>query len=237
VNILAGEVVGVFAHIERADEHRAGRLQPLDQRRVLLRGRMRPIDLGAGDGRQPCDVEKVLDRERHAGERQARFVARGVERARAALRALGGDGGEGIECRIELGDARQRGVDNVGSTRLACANRLRNLGRCRPGEIVGHGSGLENRRRLRLDRQREFADQGGMLERDVEICFHRALPVRLQRQIKHARGGGDEVVEFQVCHGGVLVAGWNMQIRCQQIAGRPIRQASAPVLLAAPATP
>ena len=38
VHVLAGEVVGVFAHVERADQHRAGRLQPLDQRRVA-RGR------------------------------------------------------------------------------------------------------------------------------------------------------------------------------------------------------
>ena len=35
VHVLAGEVVGVFAHVERADQHRAGRLQPLDQRRVV----------------------------------------------------------------------------------------------------------------------------------------------------------------------------------------------------------
>ena len=32
VHVLAGEVVGVFAHVERADQHRAGRFQALDQR-------------------------------------------------------------------------------------------------------------------------------------------------------------------------------------------------------------
>ena len=32
VHVLAGEVVGVFAHVERADQHRAGGLQPRDQR-------------------------------------------------------------------------------------------------------------------------------------------------------------------------------------------------------------
>ena len=38
MDVLAGEVVGVFAHVERADQNRAGRLQPLDQRRVARRG-------------------------------------------------------------------------------------------------------------------------------------------------------------------------------------------------------
>ena len=38
VHVLAGEVVGVFAHVERADQHGAGRFQALDQRRVA-RGR------------------------------------------------------------------------------------------------------------------------------------------------------------------------------------------------------
>ena len=40
MHVLAGEVVGVFAHVERADQHRAGRFQPLDQRGVA-RGRRR----------------------------------------------------------------------------------------------------------------------------------------------------------------------------------------------------
>ncbi len=37
MHVLAGEVVGVFAHIERADQHGAGGFQPLDQRRIALR--------------------------------------------------------------------------------------------------------------------------------------------------------------------------------------------------------
>ena len=32
MHVLAGEVVGVFAHVERADQHGAGRFHPLDQR-------------------------------------------------------------------------------------------------------------------------------------------------------------------------------------------------------------
>ncbi len=69
VHILAGEVVGVFAHVERADQNGAGRLQPLDQRGVARGRRMLAIDLRAGQRRQAGNVEQVLDRERNARQR------------------------------------------------------------------------------------------------------------------------------------------------------------------------
>ncbi len=37
VDILAGEIVSVFAHIERADQDGAGGFEPLDQSRVTRR--------------------------------------------------------------------------------------------------------------------------------------------------------------------------------------------------------
>ena len=96
MNILAGEVVGVFAHVERADHHRAGRLQPLDQRGVARRRRKIAIDLRSGAGRQALHVEQVLHRERHACERSGIFPGRdgGIDRARLGARAVGGDVGE-----------------------------------------------------------------------------------------------------------------------------------------------
>ena len=86
VNVLAGEVVGVFAHVERADENRAGGLEPFDQSGVACRRRQVAVDLGAGQRRQPCDVEQIFDRERHAGERPERLAARPriVDRLRRA---------------------------------------------------------------------------------------------------------------------------------------------------------
>ena len=90
VDVLAGEVVGVFAHVERADQHGAGGLQALDQRRIARRRAagsrliLEPASVG-----KPADVEQVLDRERHAGERPERAVLRPVARssARAFARA------------------------------------------------------------------------------------------------------------------------------------------------------
>ena len=48
VHVLAGEVVGVLAHVERADEHGAGGLQARDQRGVGRGRRPVAVDLGAG---------------------------------------------------------------------------------------------------------------------------------------------------------------------------------------------
>ena len=90
MHVLAGEVVGVFAHVERADQHGAGGLEPLDQRRVVRRGRKLAVDLRAGACRQALHVEQVLHRERHAGERSQRLLrgARRVDRLRALAGAL-----------------------------------------------------------------------------------------------------------------------------------------------------
>ncbi len=52
MHILAGEVVGVFAHVERADQDGAGGFQLFDQRRVMLRRRQVAIDLRSGAGRK-----------------------------------------------------------------------------------------------------------------------------------------------------------------------------------------
>jgi hypothetical protein len=51
VDVLAGEVVGVFAHVERTDEDGAGRLQPLDQRGIARRRRQIAVDFRAGQRR------------------------------------------------------------------------------------------------------------------------------------------------------------------------------------------
>ena len=180
MHVLAGEVVGVFAHVERADENRAGRFQPLDQRGVALGRRIRAVDLRAGDGRQSGDVEQVLHREGHAGERAELLLPRrrGVDRLGAGARALGGDGGEGVEHRIALADARERILDHGERARLARGNRRGDLARRRPGRVGGHGSGRKDGRGLGIVRQFKFGDQRRVLERDVEIGLHRRLPLR-----------------------------------------------------------
>ena len=107
MDVLAGEVVGVFAHVERADQHRAGFLQAHDQFGVAFGRRMSAVDLGAGDGRDAFNVEQVLDRERHTGERQLLLLGRRVDRLGSAKRALGGHRGEGVERRVARGDDAQ----------------------------------------------------------------------------------------------------------------------------------
>jgi hypothetical protein len=70
MGVLAGEVIGVFAHVESAGEHRAGRRHAADEKGVSRGRRIVAIDPGAGARRHPSDVEEVLDRIGHAGERQ-----------------------------------------------------------------------------------------------------------------------------------------------------------------------
>ena len=90
------------------------------------------IDLRAGERRQTRDVEQILHRERHAGERAELFClcARASSmRLRARQRALLGDRGEGIEQRIALADTGQRRLDDAASR---WRGRLRPRRRYRP---------------------------------------------------------------------------------------------------------
>ena len=76
MRVLGGEAVGVFVHIERANQHGAGGGEALDKGRVAAGRRMVAIDLRARQGHQPCDIEEVLHRVRDAGER-SRIVTGG----------------------------------------------------------------------------------------------------------------------------------------------------------------
>ena len=100
------------------------------------------LDLRAGARRQAGDVEQVLDRERHAGERQrvARAIAVGeapVERRGARARALGDDVGEGVDRRIDGGDARQARLDHRRRADGARSHRLGDRGGGAGEELAG----------------------------------------------------------------------------------------------------
>ena len=47
MRVFAREVVGVFAHVERAEQHGAGLLEPLDQGRIAFGGRALSADVPA----------------------------------------------------------------------------------------------------------------------------------------------------------------------------------------------
>jgi hypothetical protein len=138
--VHAGEVVGVLAHVERADQHGVGCFEATDHDGVARGRRIVAVDLRAGARRQPGDVDQVLDRERHAGERPERRAARalGVDPIGGRAGALGQHIGERIDPRVERGDARKRRVDRVACARCAVGDRGRDRG-C-GGEICRHGS-------------------------------------------------------------------------------------------------
>ena len=76
------------------------------------------------------DVEQILHREGHAGERADGLAGGdiGIDRARFGTGAIGGDVGEGIEDGVVLLDARERCFGRIERGHLAARNRARDLG-------------------------------------------------------------------------------------------------------------
>jgi len=63
VGVLTGEVIGIFAHVQRAHEDRALRFQLGDERGVRLGGGMVAVDARARESDFACDVVEVLNGE------------------------------------------------------------------------------------------------------------------------------------------------------------------------------
>ncbi len=141
MGVLAGEVIGIFAHVEPAEEHRACRLHAADEKGVGLCRRVVAVDLGAGPRRHACDVEEVLDPVGHAGQRQALARRHGsVHRVGLGARPREGRIGEGAELavgRLDMGD-RRFGDRARGHT--ACVHRRRDLMRGLEMDVRTHGA-------------------------------------------------------------------------------------------------
>ena len=69
MRILGGEPVGVFVHVSGADEDGSRLAQRGYGERVTGRRRVVGVNLRPGHGRRARDVEEILRRERHAGQR------------------------------------------------------------------------------------------------------------------------------------------------------------------------
>ena len=128
MGVLAGEIIGVFAHVEPAEQHRAGRLHAVDQEGVGLCRRIVAVDLRAGPRRHALDVEEVLDRVGHAGQRQRLAGGDGrIDRVGLGQGAVEGRVGEGAELRVgrlDLGDGR---FGDGARGHAACVHRRRDL--------------------------------------------------------------------------------------------------------------
>ncbi len=142
MSILTGEVIGVFTHIERAYEDRAGAFKPRDERCVLASRSAVAIDFGACTSGQARNVEQVLDRKGYAGERTKRLAVnpRRVDRIRPSERARRRHVGEGAERGVPRLDARQRGFGHFARADSSSCNRRGD----RPGrafqDATAHGA-------------------------------------------------------------------------------------------------
>jgi hypothetical protein len=99
MDVLAGEVVGVFAHVEGSDQNGSRRFKPFDQGGIAPGRCALAVDLGARTRRQFLDIEQILDRKRHAGERSKGFLLRPIliDHPGACDRTGVGDGGEAVK--------------------------------------------------------------------------------------------------------------------------------------------
>ena len=141
MGILAREVVGVLAHVERADQDAARCLEPGNYGRVGRGRRAVPVDLRAGARRQAFDVEQVLDRERRPGERpEARPARPGrIDRVCLGERAGSRDVREGAERRVAGLDAVEGLLRDLARARGAGSNRLSNRSSRSVQERPRHG--------------------------------------------------------------------------------------------------
>ena len=195
VDVLAGEVVGVFAHVQGADQHGTRSFQARNQGGIARCRRKRAIDPGAGARGQPRDVEQVLDRKRNTGERQSRPCVhrRLVDRRGLGNGALAEHRGECVQHRIALTDPGQGCGDDIACLGAAFADGSRNLARLRPRGFHSAGLGGEDWCRLGLIRQREVHEGSGKPQRSGEVRLYRRSPRRLDHETKHMRRRRDEI--------------------------------------------
>jgi hypothetical protein len=138
-DVLAGEVVGILAHVERPEADCPGRFEPLHQLRICSRGRQFAVDLAAGPRRQALHVEQVLDREGDARQRVAlALLDLGIDQRRTLDRTLGQHIGEGAQPLIVGLDAAER------SHHHAMRGALHR--RDRPGDLGNAGRRLHARK-------------------------------------------------------------------------------------------
>jgi hypothetical protein len=130
VRVLTGEIVGILAHVERADQHATCALQALHQRGIGGSGRPVPVDLRARQRCKTRHVEQVLGGERHARQHSERTAgsALGIDGARPSKGPLAGDSRESVEGLVALADAPQGRRDDLRGADLARRNGLRDLG-------------------------------------------------------------------------------------------------------------
>src|ERR1700677_2530272 len=125
VNIPAREVVGEFAHVERADQNAARGFQARDHCCVRLGRRAIAGDLGAGSRPQYFDVEQVLDRKGWAGKwpETLSACAGRVDRVSLGERARRGQVGKRAERAISSFDAIERRLGDLAGAHIARPNR------------------------------------------------------------------------------------------------------------------
>ena len=171
VRVLAGEVVGVLAHVERAEQHGAGGVHPPHQRGVARRAgaRSRLIFEPARVGRPATSKRFFTAKGTPASGPGGRPAARaGVDGRGLGQRPLGGDVGIGVEPVVQRADPGERRLGDGAGGDGAAGDGGGDLAGARPGaERVRHrglaSGGGEDRRERELVAEVDGLEHGGHL--------------------------------------------------------------------------
>ncbi len=106
VLVFGNEVVGTFAHVESTDTDCPGRLEASHSGGILGGGRVVAVDFGTCNGDFSRNVEKVLDGERHTGQRAGIFAGcdQRIDFLGFLSGSLSGHQGKGVELALCSGD-------------------------------------------------------------------------------------------------------------------------------------
>ena len=195
VRVLGGEAVGVLVHVERADQHRAGRLAgaaPAPRRARPARARVRSSSRPAWSALR-CRTGSSPRRARRPAAAAPRRGARVASIARASRARARSDAGEGVDAGVGGRDARDARRAPRSALQLAGAPaRRRRRGCQRRHASRAHGAERRRAVRSRPARLRRRAARRSSRPRHAPRCARRCAATRraravVQRQRQRAR--------------------------------------------------
>ena len=196
VRVLAGEVIGVFAHVERADEHRAGAppaARPAS-RRPSPAARSRLIFEPARVGR-PATSNRFLTANGApaSGPSASPARARGVERRRCASARSAVTSVKAPQRAVARLDARQRRLDDLARARRAALRPPAAIARRRAVQELGVTPRTPAPARPRR-RAKSRTSRDSLLGRFADALSTCARDSAVERHAEQAAAGVDQRV-------------------------------------------
>ena len=204
MHVLAGEIVGVFAHVERADQDRAGGFHALDQRRVAAAGVRSRLILDPARVESPFTSNRFFTANGTPAREPASLpatiaasIALAFDRARSAMTSVNAFS-TGLWAAIRASALSVAASADIFRAATACAI---SAAESRPACCCTGVSGCKDTGRLGFIGEREFVDHPRQSQRHLEIGAHRRFPGVFDRQRQRFGDGVNVVIETVSAHG------------------------------------